>query len=168
MYVYVVYLLIKRKRHDHFNTIRSHRYSIWLTPTSLHLGRFFRLFLSLVSLYGWEHKRIRIRRKKEIERNINYWIRIVYYFNNSTWFVVYICVRLLERCESVLFYPDFLFLHTHIIESFSFYLNNSSRVRYAKTHKKKKKTSAFVSRTQQRKNEREEFFPFILHQYAAI
>ncbi len=50
--------------------------------------------------------------KKEIERNINYWIRIVYCLNNSTWFVVYEYMQPFERCESVLFYGDFLFLHT--------------------------------------------------------
>jgi hypothetical protein len=92
--------------------------------------------LSLFFLYGWEHRR---KKKEEIERNINYWIRIVYYFNSSTWFVVYKCMYMRDCSKGVRVYcsTQILFSYIHILSlslflcCSCFYLNNSSPVRYA-------------------------------------
>jgi hypothetical protein len=52
-YVCVVCLLIKRNRHDHFNTIRSHRLLSVADANVVHLARFFRLSLPLSLCFSY-------------------------------------------------------------------------------------------------------------------
>ena len=95
------------------------------------------------------------RKKKEIERNINYWIRIVYCLNNSTWFVVYeyVCAAVRKVWECIVL-RRFSSLPTHSL-SFSVVRLSTWIIAVGSGRQTRKNERAFVSRTSQRK--REEF-----------
>ena len=120
---------------------------------AVHLARFFFFSYCCTLSFSTDGS----TKEKKIESYIKYWIRIVYCVNSSTWLVVYDCAYMCgcsKRCENVLFYADFsLYSLSLSLWRCSFYLNNSSRVRYSSAQNR-----AYLLAERNRSRERGEIF----------
>ncbi len=135
-----------------YNTIAS----ILNVPDADAHSRFFSLLsLSLsLFLYGWEHNRE--EKKKIFWEKYKQWIRIISFFNNSTWLAVCYSKGVSVYCSLS---PFFFFSRSSLI--------TGSRVRYIEANDRFRSFPLLAERNRE-KERRRSFFSLLLRQYAAI